>query len=404
MDGLTRLQGSELYNALPKILPTVQSKDRLERTATRWPWVDDLISALCENFPILLIVAVYVGEGLLIESSLGLDGMMQIQFNYYLLDVFAIFFTACFFTMHFIVRIPRFVRGEDDLRTAGCEIRERYLTLEKLVGFLLAYLSIAPFISTFRSFKETIPRIQPFAWDETLMKLDYYLHFGNHPWALLQPLLGRPIITRALDICYMAWFPLLVGFLLWMAWSRRRMLRLRFFVSFGLVWIVVGTIMATLLSSAGPCYYSYVTDSDNPFLPLMNYLRSVHEDGSLWAVRNQQGLWDAHLNATHLPLGGISAMPSMHVAVAVLFALAGYQVNSWFGRILLAFAMINLIGSVHLGWHYAIDGYVVAALTWMIWEATPRFFRFPKLDHIENRPGKLGQHLRAADSAVLRCQ
>jgi PAP2 superfamily len=389
MDRLAALQGSEPYNILPTTLPTIRSKDQFKRAAIHWPWTEDLISALRENFPILLIVTVYMGEGLLIESSLGHDGMMQIQFNYYLLDLFAIFFTACFFAMHFIVRIPRLVRGEDDLRTAGCEIRARYLTLKKLIGFLVAYLSIPPFMSTFRSFKETIPRIQPFAWDETLMKLDYHLHFGNHPWALLQPLLGRPVITRALDIVYVAWFPLLAGFVLWMAWSRRRTLRLRFFVSLGFLWIVVGTIMATLLSSAGPCYYSHVTHSDNPFLPLMNYLHYVHEDSFLWSVRTQQGLWDAYLNSIHVPLGGISAMPSMHVSVAVLFALVGFEVNPWFGRILLIFAMINLVGTVHLGWHYAIDGYVGVALTWMIWKATFGFFGSPKLDYIETRLGKL---------------
>jgi PAP2 superfamily len=388
MDRLATLPESKPYNRLPRTLPTVRLKDRLGRTALPWPWVNDLVSALRENFSILLIVTVYMIEGLLIESSLGLNGMMRIQFNYYLLNVFAIFFTAGFFMIQFIVRIPGFARGKDDLRTAGREIRERYLTVERLAGFLIVYCSIPLFMSTFRSFKETITRIQPFGWDERWMELDYYLHFGNHPWALLQPLLGRPIITRALDLFYMAWFPLLAGFVFWMAWSHRRILRLRFFISLGLLWIVVGTIAATLLSSAGPCYYSYVTDSNNPFLPLMNYLHSVHRDNALWAVRNQQGLWNAHLNSIYMPLGGISAMPSMHVSVAVLFALVGFEVNRWFGRILIAFAIINMIGSVHLGWHYAIDGYLGAALAWMIWKATPEFFGFPKLDYIESRSPK----------------
>jgi PAP2 superfamily len=68
-----------------------------------------------------------------------------------------------------------------------------------------------------------------------------------------------------------------------------------------------------------------------------------------------------------LPVNGISAMPSVHVAVAVLFALAGGRAGRWPGRLFTAYAGIVLLGSVHLGWHYAVDGYVSAAIVAGLW-------------------------------------
>lgn len=60
-------------------------------------------------------------------------------------------------------------------------------------------------------------------------------------------------------------------------------------------------------------------------------------------------------------------MPSMHVAEAVLFAILGWKSNRRLGVALTAFALITLVGSVLLGWHYAIDGYLAAAAVVPIW-------------------------------------
>ena len=36
------------------------------------------------------------------------------------------------------------------------------------------------------------------------------------------------------------------------------------------------------------------------------------------------------------------------------------------------YAVAILVGSVHLGWHYAIDGYVAAIMVWVIWMVSGR--------------------------------
>jgi len=48
-------------------------------------------------------------------------------------------------------------------------------------------------------------------------------------------------------------------------------------------------------------------------------------------------------------------------------ALWARHVHRWAGGAFALYAVFIAIGSVHLGWHYAIDGYVGAALAGACW-------------------------------------
>ncbi len=78
-------------------------------------------------------------------------------------------------------------------------------------------------------------------------------------------------------------------------------------------------------------------------------------------------LWDGAAQHPAAPFRGISAMPSVHVAMAVLLALIGWARHPLAGTALTAYAVVILIGSVVLGWHYAIDGYVGGLMAFAIW-------------------------------------
>jgi hypothetical protein len=93
----------------------------------------------------------------------------------------------------------------------------------------------------------------------------------------------------------------------------------------------------------------------------------------LRALRVQEWLWNGYLGLGHFQ--GISAMPSMHVALPVLFALVSFKANRWLGWLFVAYTVVILVGSVHLGWHYAIDGYVSVAAVMGIWGAVGWFVR-----------------------------
>lgn len=60
-------------------------------------------------------------------------------------------------------------------------------------------------------------------------------------------------------------------------------------------------------------------------------------------------------------------MPSMHVAVATLIALAAGSYRRWLGLALAPVVPVIWIGSIHLGWHYAVDGQLAVPLVLGIW-------------------------------------
>ena len=214
-----------------------------------------------------------------------------------------------------------------------------------------------------------IPRIVPYSWDGAWVKLDNALHFGFDPWQLLHPLLGYPFVTFAINFIYILWLGMLFFVLYWQLFSiKNPKLRLQFFFSFVLSWALLGTGLALLFSSVGPCFYERLT-GDVRFAELMAYLRHVHESFPIWALDTQDTVWKYYTeNALGLG-GGISAMPSIHVATAFLFMLLGWKTGKTQGIVLSIFFALIMIGSVHLGWHYAVDGYLSIILASLIWLA-----------------------------------
>lgn len=311
-----------------------------------------IIIVLKEHLPLVMIVAFYIAAGYCIQFGLQINGMMNVRLNYQLFNFFTIYF-SCFFLIVQILRKKLYA----------------YFIPKNIWGFLLVTALAPPFISTFSSFKQVIPTINNFSWDYYLMKIDYFLHFGHHPWEFFRIFLNYPYIIKIIDRLYMLWFPIFFFIFLWMGWSARRKLRLQFFINTCLAWVILGTVFATIFSSAGPCYFDMVTKVDsNPYAPLMTKLSEIHSSMPLFSIKNQIGIWKAYENHVWLPFGGISAMPSLHIAITVLFAIVGWRINRYTGILLTTYALIIQIGSVILGWHYAVDGYVSIFLTILIWK------------------------------------
>jgi hypothetical protein len=262
-----------------------------------------------------------------------------------------------------------FIRPRLLLRHLGQQLRG-YLNRERVLFALPALLLLALFAGSFTELKAAVPLIQPFALDRRLAELDLALHGGTAPWAWLQVVFGHPLLTAALNLAYHLWFFIMFGLTYWLVFSSERpALRMQFLFSFVLSWALLGNLMAVLLSSAGPCYYGYVLDGPNPYAAQMHYLYQADREVPLLALRVQELLWQDYRHSSNVSGMAISAMPSMHVASSVLMALAGWRLNRAAGTALTLFALLILAGSVHLGWHYAVDGYagaIGAALLWML--------------------------------------
>lgn len=225
------------------------------------------------------------------------------------------------------------------------------------------------FFIGFLTIKKNIPIAVPFAWDQSFMELDKALHFGMLPHEILAPLFQHPFVTFLVNVNYNLWFAVITVFFFWQGFRKDdTALRQRYLLSYLLTWFIGTCVIGTILSSAGPCFYAMVVDGPNPYAGLLAYMREANELYPIWAVPTQDLLWQTHL-AGFGEVEGVSAMPSMHVGTTILFICCAHAVDKrwliWFSWI---FAVSILFGSVLLAWHYAVDGYLGAAVAWLSWK------------------------------------
>lgn len=245
----------------------------------------------------------------------------------------------------------------------------------KIWSVVIPGLVLLPFMSTFNSFKALIPFIHSFSLDETFMLWDRALHFGTDPWIFTHEIITNNTLTAMIGSIYGLWFIVIWAFLIWQIgdFSQPRQ-RIRFFISFILTWVFVGSLGAVAFSSAGPVYYGELVAGPNPFTDLMVRLHEIDAAGQgtmfgeVLALQLQDLLWALHLRGEVGIGSGISAMPSMHVAMTTLFAMVAWQRSKALGWIMISYASLIMVGSVHLGWHYAIDGYLGALMVIPIWK------------------------------------
>lgn len=265
------------------------------------------------------------------------------------------------------------------------EYRTRLFSSERLLTGLPVLLVLPVISGTFTSIKLMIPHIQPYRWDSAFIAWDRWLHFGYQPWELLQSVIGFPAATWLLNAGYHAWFFILyVSFFAASFSLTRPKLRAQFLLALLMTWALVGNLGGTLFASVGPCFYGLLTGAPTPFDPLMDYLRGIEGDPMLPALFVQAYLWESYVADGAAIGGGISAMPSIHVATALLFALLWSRINKWIGRLMWAYLVVIMAGSVHLAWHYAVDGYVAIAATLAIWHILGRLLaRDGKLNDLD---------------------
>jgi membrane-associated phospholipid phosphatase len=99
------------------------------------------------------------------------------------------------------------------------------------------------------------------------------------------------------------------------------------------------------------------------------YLNAANEHYPVLILSAERFVLDAQIHADHGLGAGISAMPSMHVAMALLFALAIAPVSKLAKIGGYTFFATIQVATVHLAAHYAVDGYVSIVVTLSLWMA-----------------------------------
>jgi membrane-associated phospholipid phosphatase len=262
-------------------------------------------------------------------------------------------------------------RADNPGRAIILKLFNDILTPARVSNGFHALLTTGIFAVGFTTIKSNIPLTVPFVWDEPLMRLDRLLHLGALPHEVLAPLYSFSLLIFILNVVYNLWFFLLLGFFIWQGLrANDSPLRQRYLLSYVLTWGLGTLVLGTIFASAGPCFYGFLVPGADPYAGLMRDLAEVNESYKLWAVETQHMLWSIY-SSSNGTVSGISAMPSMHVASSVLFLLcaraAGIRWLTWLCGFV---AVVIFIGSVVLGWHYAVDGYAGALVALACWKAT----------------------------------
>lgn len=244
---------------------------------------------------------------------------------------------------------------------------------EREVALLVSGLAAVLTITGFGIFKQTILPVRGFPFDPLLARMGRIMLGGTTPWEVTHALFGSLWPTIVIDRLYSFWIlpvgtlPMLAAAL---APTKRR--RTQLVLAWMLAWILIATLGAWLLGSAGPCFYPSLVGADQNFATLGQRLARLADEAaargsSLDAVRYQRMLLDAYQSRTLIAAGGISAMPSMHVAFATLLVLAARTMVPVLHYPAMLYLAVIWIGSVHLGWHYAVDGPVAVLAMLAVW-------------------------------------
>lgn len=232
--------------------------------------------------------------------------------------------------------------------------------------FLLPAFIFPIFIGAYTWAKCSIPFVVGYGWEKFWADTDAAF-FGMDGWQLLHTLFPASLAQTWTFFYAVVWgFALgIVGSLVSAFASHR--FTATFFTAMMLSWFVGGFVLAYAIPAAGPVFANLVDPSlADRFVPLRERLLAILGPDDV-VMRTQRYLAAGIKHKFAIKGGGISAMPSMHIATSTIFVLAAGK-SRWLLPSVL-FWMLTFLGSVYLGYHYAVDAPVallVAIICWKI--------------------------------------
>lgn len=198
--------------------------------------------------------------------------------------------------------------------------------------------------------KSMMPLVTSFWADNMLADFDKAL-FGVDPWAVFH-LINVPMIDEIYSTWAIVKFSALFTLLLLPQSARKaKALTAYFAVMF------LGMVGQYCLPSAGPIFWNNLGLGDRyTAIPIPDMTRMARDY-----------LWQYHQLGRGQVGTGISAFPSMHVAIATWLALMSNSFDKRLGMLGWFYWTCIMFGSVYLGWHYIADGIggsMIAVAAW----------------------------------------
>jgi hypothetical protein len=228
------------------------------------------------------------------------------------------------------------------------EMRALVLSRPRMVRDMTLFMLLAGMnLIAFMWMKPLLNYLVPFWADPFLADLDHALFLGRDPWTLLSWM----SFPSAGLVYHPVWFILMIFALLRTAAAPPSPERSAVLLGYFTLWSLIGPAIHTMLPAAGPIFYERMgygsrfagIDGGPETRAVADYLWAIYSTGSFGAG------------------SGISAMPSLHVAMSTWTVIAfGFCAPRWRGVAIAGWLAIFTL-SIALGWHFAADGIIGAS-------------------------------------------
>ena len=244
--------------------------------------------------------------------------------------------------------------------------------LDRAPLLILPTIVFPVFLAGYTTAKTAIPFLVGYRWEFFWAEADRLI-FGRDAWLISHAMLAS-VPTPLWEWLYTAGWGLILFF--WLAsvplYAPRNRVPVLYTAMLG-TWFFGGWLIAYTMSAAGPIFAHLVDPGlADRFAPLHEQLSAtLDENGPI--RRTQSYLSHAQESQIAATGGGISAMPSMHLATASIYVLAASRTPWVYPAII--FWLIIFFGSAHFGYHYWVDGIAAAGVAWLCWYLAEACYR-----------------------------